>query len=151
MAGLSDLIEAFLKELMKESNGQIIEIKRNELANEFNCAPSQINYVLTTRFSVEKGYAVESKRGGGGHIRIIRLKIDDTQLIYNIIGEIGDSINMTKAISIVNFFLERGIIKDRESKIMVAAVNNRTLKVDGEIKNQLRASILKTMLAALLI
>ncbi len=151
MARLSDLIEAFLKELMKESSSQTIEIKRNELANEFNCAPSQINYVLTTRFSVEKGYAVESKRGGGGHIRIIRLKIDDTQLIYNIIGQIGASINMTKAISIVNFLLERGIIKERESKIMIAAVNNRALNVDAEIKNNLRASILKTMLASLLI
>ncbi|WP_432404627.1 CtsR family transcriptional regulator [Wukongibacter sp. M2B1] len=150
MARLSDLIEAFLKELIKDADGQIIEIKRNELANEFKCAPSQINYVLTTRFSVEKGYAVESKRGGGGHIRIIRLKIDDTQLIYNIIGQIGDSINMTKAVSLVNFFLERGIIKEREARIMLAAVNNRAIDIDSEIKNNVRASILKSMLASLL-
>ncbi len=150
MARLSDLIEAFLKELLKDADSKIIEIKRNELANEFNCAPSQINYVLTTRFSVEKGYAVESKRGGGGHIRIIRLKIDDTQLIYNIIGQIGDSINMTKAVSLVNFFLERGIIKEREARIMLAAVNNRAINIDSEIKNNVRASILKSMLASLL-
>ncbi|WP_432667375.1 CtsR family transcriptional regulator [Wukongibacter baidiensis] len=150
MARLSDIIEAFLKELIKDAEGQIIEIKRNELANEFNCAPSQINYVLTTRFSVEKGYAVESKRGGGGHIRIIRLKIDDTQLIYNIIGQIGDSINMTKAVSLINFFLERGIIKEREAKIMLAAINNRAIEIDSEIKNNVRASILKSMLASLL-
>jgi len=150
MARLSDLIEAFIKELLKGADGQIIEIKRNELANEFNCAPSQINYVLTTRFSVEKGYAVESKRGGGGHIRIIRLKIDDTQLIYNIIGNIGDSINMTKATTLVNFLQERGIINEREAKIMMAAVNNRALNIDSEIKNSVRADILKTMLASLL-
>lgn len=150
MARLSDLIEAFLKELIKDAEGQIIEIKRNELANEFNCAPSQINYVLTTRFSVEKGYAVESKRGGGGHIRIIRLKIDDTQLIYNIISQIGDSINMTKAVSLINFFLERGIIKEREARIMLAAVNNRAINIDSDIKNSVRASILKSMLASLL-
>ncbi|MCG8542152.1 MAG: CtsR family transcriptional regulator [Clostridia bacterium] len=150
MARLSDLIEAFIKDLLKDSDAQIIEIKRNELASEFNCAPSQINYVLTTRFSVEKGYAIESKRGGGGHIRIIRLKIDDTQLIYNIIGEIGDSINMAKAVSLVNFFLERGIIKKREATIMIAAINNRAINIDSEIKNSVRASILKSMIASLL-
>jgi transcriptional regulator of stress and heat shock response len=150
MARLSDIIEAFLKELLKDSEGQIIEIKRNELANSFNCAPSQINYVLTTRFSVEKGYAIESKRGGGGHIRIIRLKVDDTQIIYNIIGEIGDNINMTKAVSLIKFLFERGILKERESIIMMAAVNNRALNIDSEIKNNVRAGILKSMLASLL-
>lgn len=150
MARLSDLIEAFIKDLLKESEGQIVEIKRNELANNFKCAPSQINYVLTTRFSIEKGYEVESKRGGGGHIRIIRLKLDDAELIYNIIGGIGNSINMTKAISLVNFLLERGIINDREARLMIAAVNNRALNIDSEIKNMVRAGILKSMLASLL-
>ncbi|SHJ89801.1 transcriptional regulator CtsR [Paramaledivibacter caminithermalis DSM 15212] len=150
MARLSDLIEEFLKELLKKSEGQTIEIKRNELASIFNCAPSQINYVLTTRFSVEKGYAIESRRGGGGHIRIIRLKINDADLIYNIVGEIGESINMTKAVSLVNFLLERGIIKEREAKIMVAAINNRALNIDSEIKNTVRADVLKSMLASLL-
>ncbi|MCT4566515.1 MAG: CtsR family transcriptional regulator [Maledivibacter sp.] len=150
MARLSDIIEAFIKELLQDSEGQVVEIKRNELANTFNCAPSQINYVLTTRFSVEKGYTIESRRGGGGHIRIIRLKIDDTELIYNIIGEIGDSINMAKAISLIGFLLERGIIKDREARIMMAAVNNRALDIDSETKNNVRAGILKSMLASLL-
>lgn len=150
MARLSDIIEAFIKELLQDSEGQVVEIKRNELANTFNCAPSQINYVLTTRFSVEKGYTVESRRGGGGHIRIIRLKIDDTELIYNIISGIGESINMTKAISLIGFLLERGILKDREARIMMAAVNNRALDIDSEIKNNVRAGILKTMLASLL-
>lgn len=150
MARLSDIIEAFIKELLQDAEGQVVEIKRNELANTFNCAPSQINYVLTTRFSVEKGYTIESRRGGGGHIRIIRLKIDDTELIYNIIGEIGDSINMTKAISLLSFLLERGVIKEREARIMMAAVNNRALDIDSEIKNNVRADILKLMLASLL-
>ncbi|SKC87955.1 CtsR family transcriptional regulator [Maledivibacter halophilus] len=150
MARLSDLIEAFIKDLLKNSEGQIVEIKRNELANDFNCAPSQINYVLTTRFSVEKGYEVQSRRGGGGHIKIIRLKIDDAGLIYNIIGDIGNSINMTKAVSLVNFLHERGIIKNREARIMISAINNRALNIDSEIKNVVRAGILKSMLASLL-
>lgn len=150
MARLSDIIEAFIKELLQDAEGQVIEIQRNELANTFNCAPSQINYVLTTRFSVEKGYTIESRRGGGGHIRIIRLKIDDTELIYNIIGEIGNNINMTKALSLISFLLERGVIEEREARIMMAAVNNRALDIDFEIKNNVRADILKLMLASLL-
>lgn len=150
MARLSDIIEEFIKEMLRQSNKQMIEIKRNELANNFNCAPSQINYVLSTRFTIDKGYAVESRRGGGGHIRIIKLNINNKNYIYNIINEIGDTINMMKAISIVKFLLERGIIKEREANMMIAAINDRTLDIDSEIKNNVRASILKAMLASLL-
>ncbi|RKD26406.1 transcriptional regulator CtsR [Caminicella sporogenes DSM 14501] len=150
MARLSDLIEAFIKEMLKQSNKQWIEIKRNELANDFNCAPSQINYVLSTRFTIDKGYAVESRRGGGGHIRIIKLNINKKTYLYNIINEIGDSISMMKAVSIVKLLLEKGILKDREADIMIAALNNRSLNIDTELKNNVRASILKAMLASLL-
>lgn len=150
MARLSDVIEEFIKELLGESKGRAVEIQRNELASFFDCAPSQINYVLSTRFSVEKGYSVESRRGGGGHIRIIRLEIENKENVYNIINQIGDSISFTKGISIVNFLQERGIINEREGNIILAAINNRSLSVDGEIKNKLRASILKAMLASLL-
>ncbi|WIF95632.1 CtsR family transcriptional regulator [Caminicella sporogenes] len=150
MARLSDLIEAFIKEMLKQSNKQWIEIKRNELANDFNCAPSQINYVLSTRFTIDKGYAVESRRGGGGHIRIIKLNINKKTYLYNIINEIGDSISMMKAVSIVKLLLEKGILKKREADIMIAALNNRSLNIDTELKNNVRASILKAMLASLL-
>lgn len=150
MARLSDIIEEFIKELLQESKGRTIEIQRNELANMFNCAPSQINYVLSTRFSIEKGYSVESRRGGGGHIRIVRLKIDNKATIYNIINDIGDRISAMQGISIVKFLLERDIIKKREADIMLAAINDRTLNVEGEFKNELRASIMKGMLASLL-
>ena len=76
MARLSDMIEDFINALLNESDGQL-ELQRNELADYFECAPSQINYVLATRFSVDRGYYIESRRGGGGYIRIIRLDIDD--------------------------------------------------------------------------
>ena len=150
MARLSDIIEDFIKEMLNETDKESIEIKRNELANTFNCAPSQINYVLSTRFSIDNGYTVESRRGGGGHIRIIRLQIDDTGLITNIIKQIGDSISLNKAVSIINFLYERKLINDRELKLMVAAINNRALQVDNDIKNIVRAYVLKAMVASLL-
>lgn len=75
MASISDQIEYYLKKLIEKYKGEV-EIKRNQLANDFNCAPSQINYVLETRFPLEKGYVVESQRGGGGYVRIIRIKIE---------------------------------------------------------------------------
>lgn len=150
MARLSDIIEDFLKEMLDESDKQSIEIKRNELANTFNCAPSQINYVLSTRFSIDNGYTVESRRGGGGHIRIIRLKLDKADLIASILGQIGDNVSLNKGISIIKFLFERNIINEREMKIMVAAINSRSLLVDNDIKNEVRAYVLKAMIASLL-
>ena len=85
MANLADLIEQFIKESFKEIQGGIVEIQRNEMANQFSCAPSQINYVLTTRFTVEKGYFVESRRGGGGYIRIKKLKISEDDFLKDMI------------------------------------------------------------------
>lgn len=150
MARLSDIIEDFIKEMLDESEKESIEIKRNELANTFNCAPSQINYVLSTRFSVDNGYTVESRRGGGGHIRIIRLQLDKADIIASLLVQIGDSISLNKAASVINFLYERQLINEREMRLMVAAINGRTLIVDTDIKNALRASVLKAMVASLI-
>lgn len=73
MRNISDIIENYLKQVLELSESEIVEIKRSEVANKFQCVPSQINYVINTRFTMEKGYMVESKRGGGGYIRISRL------------------------------------------------------------------------------
>ena len=88
MARLSDMIEEFIKALLEESNGQL-ELQRNELADYFECAPSQINYVLATRFSLDRGYYIESRRGGGGYIRIIRLDMDNNDYIMYLLREIA--------------------------------------------------------------
>ncbi len=150
MARLSDLIESFIKDMIRENEKRTIEIKRNELANEFNCAPSQINYVLSTRFTVERGYVIESRRGGGGYIKIIKLNVGEKEYIYNIVNNIGDSISVNQAASIVSFLKDQGIIKEREKKIMMAVLNNRVLDINNDIKNSVRASLLKSMLASLL-
>ncbi|RKD33757.1 CtsR family transcriptional regulator [Thermohalobacter berrensis] len=151
MARLSDVIEDFIKSLMQGEKNKVIEIQRNELAEHFNCAPSQINYVLTTRFTIDKGYYIESKRGGGGYIKIKKVNIKSDRDIYNLIlNKIGNSITKMKAYSIIDNFLEKGFISRREAALMKASLNERSLNSASQYKNELRASIIKEMLLALL-
>ena len=82
--GISDKIEAFIMELLKEEENDWIELKRNELATVFNCVPSQINYVISTRFNANHGYVVESRRGGGGYLKIRRLNVNDDNPIFTL-------------------------------------------------------------------
>lgn len=151
MASLSDIIEGFIKEMIEESEQNALEIQRNELANYFDCAPSQINYVLATRFSVEQGYYIESKRGGGGCIRITRLAIDKNDCMKHAIWKrIGESITQQEGENIIKFFFERGFITDREASLMRVVINDKTLSVAPERKGKLRAQLLKNMLIAVM-
>ena len=128
MARLSDIIEDFIKEMFNENRDNVIFIQRNELADQFRCAPSQINYVLTTRFTYERGYLIESKRGGGGHIAIKQLEHDDSNQRERLINEtIGESITYHNANALLNHLLESGVIEERECEIMKIAVNDRSL------------------------
>lgn len=150
MARLSNIIEQFIKTMLREAEDGIIEIGRNELAQQFDCAPSQINYVLTTRFTSDKGYYIESKRGGGGYIKIVRLNINDNKYINNLISNIiGDSITKTKAFGLIDNFIEEKVLTEREGAIIKGAISDRTLQI-SEQKNELRANILKSILIILL-
>jgi transcriptional regulator of stress and heat shock response len=151
MSGLSNIIERFIKEMLNETQNGIIEIQRNELAGRFECAPSQINYVLTTRFTPYRGYYIESRRGGGGYIKIIKVGIDEYKDINNIIMDtIGDSITKNKAYNIINGLIEEGILEKREGNIIKAAIGDRSLySVDPSARNKIRADILKDILLIL--
>ncbi|WP_244834323.1 CtsR family transcriptional regulator [Clostridium sp. BJN0001] len=150
MARLSDIIEEFIKEMFNESNENTVFIQRNELADQFQCAPSQINYVLTTRFSYDKGYLIESKRGGGGHIAIKQLEYDNSNEREKIISEsIGDTITYHNGLAILNSLLESQIIKENEYNIMKIAINDRSLCNAGD-RNKVRADILKGMIMVIL-
>ncbi len=151
MPGLSDVIEKFIKELIEECDKGILEIQRNQLADYFNCAPSQINYVLSTRFTIDRGYYIQSRRGGGGYIKIQRLDIDSKQYLGSIMHEhIGDSISQFEALGIIRALAERGIITPREQLMMQSAVNSKTINVFSPSKDEVRASILKAMISSLL-
>lgn len=146
MPRLSDIIESFIKEMFSESNDKQLQIQRNELANHFSCAPSQINYVLTTRFTTDKGYYIESRRGGGGYITIKRIEFKKHNSLAEIIMEkIGDNITYDGACNIINGLQESEILTEREAHIMKSAVNDRTLNYT-EDRNSLRADILKAMI-----
>ena len=149
MAKMSDLIEVFIKELLEDSLGEFVEIQRNELASYFKCAPSQINYVLSTRFSVDKGYIIESQRGGGGSIKIIRLQLEEEDFLTSLMREIGDSITQLRAEQTVELLKDREVITEREAGIIKAASADRALIAPVNMRNQLRANLLKNMLVAL--
>lgn len=153
MAKLSDLIEAFIKELMSETDGHV-EIQRNELANQFNCVPSQINYVIDTRFTTSRGYYVESRRGGGGHIRIKRVSIEhkDKNSLMQIVASMDDSISQQTAQAFINNFVDYDIITEKEGLMLKAATSDKVLSiVSVEQRGKLRSNILKNMLVCLLI
>lgn len=148
---LSDAIEQFIKTMMMEDDHQI-ELKRNELAEYFRCAPSQINYVLATRFTPEHGYVIESRRGGGGYIRIFRITHDSgRQLLYAILERIGDSIDEHAAANLIQQLYERELATKQEALLMQSAVSAQALSlpITIDMKNALRAKILKSMLMQL--
>lgn len=151
MARISDLIEDFLKTLIQESVEESIEIQRNELAKFFDCSPSQINYVLMTRFNFNQGYMIESQRGGGGYIKITRLIVDKSSFLQHIIKEeLKHSLTKSEANRIISALMEYQFISNREAKIMQAAVDDNALVAPLNLKDQIRGNILKNMLSVLL-
>lgn len=152
MIRLSDIIENFIKEMMAETDENELEIQRNELANQFSCAPSQINYVLTTRFTTEKGYYIESKRGGGGCIRIRKIEYIENKPLANVITEkIGNSITYNGGIQIIEALKDAEIISSREMNILKAAINDRTLSMVNDLRNKVRAEVLKATIMAIML
>ena len=148
---ISDSIEQFIKEMLGEDSPEV-ELKRNELAEYFGCAPSQINYVLATRFSPSQGYLTESRRGGGGYIRIVRVvETGPQKMAYLVRDRIGDQLSEEEAQRIIAHLKDSGMANPEEAGMMFAALSARALAVplSPEMKAALRARILKTMILAL--
>ncbi|MDL2237351.1 CtsR family transcriptional regulator [Christensenellaceae bacterium OttesenSCG-928-K19] len=150
MSVLSDHIETFIKEMLAEEDGTT-DLQRNELAQKFNCAPSQINYVLTTRFSPSRGYIIQSRRGGGGYIRVIRLDLDRSDYITELIeSELVGGINLRQANELIEGLYQIGFIDAKTRVIMRAAISDRALPIVEGLRNELRATILKEMLVQII-
>lgn len=150
MSNITEVIEQYLKNILHAQEDKMIEIKRNEIADQFQCVPSQINYVINTRFTMEKGYMIESKRGGGGYIRIIRIEHQDqAELIDEIIKMIDKTVTQQVAENILSRLLEKEVITAREEKIILSAIDRRVLAFKLPLRDELRAHLLKAMLTTL--
>lgn len=151
MSNISDLIEKYLRELIDKSKEGQVEIQRNVLAEKFNCVPSQINYVLSTRFTVEHGFIVESRRGGGGYVRIVKLAMDEkVDTVSYLCDLIGGNISQYGMEGIVRRMLEEDLITRREASMIRAALSRDALRIALPARDQLRALILKAMIISLL-
>lgn len=143
---ISDSVANYILELLKETNG-IAEIQRNELASFLGCVPSQINYVLMSRFTPEQGYLVESRRGGGGYIRITRMQVSKPDMIMHIINAVGMTLDIGTARAMTENMMQSGILEPKEAEFIQAAVSEKALaSVPKELRNTVRAAIYKNML-----
>ena len=150
MARISDIIAQFINDMIEDEKNKEVIIQRNELADKFNCAPSQINYVLTTRFTAEKGYLIESRRGGGGYIIIRRVEYNNKEKqLEEINNSIGNSLTYNSALLLIEHLYDRKLITKREFEIIKMSINDRTLG-SAEDRNKLRADILKGIIMVIL-
>ncbi len=144
--GISDLIAGFIRDALDDSDG-VLELQRNDLAERFHCVPSQINYVMSTRFSPEHGYIVESRRGGGGFIRITRVQVDRPTLLMTVINSIGESIDAQSAAAIVRNLADAEAIGAEAANLLGAAIGDAALRtVPPAQRGALRADLMRQML-----
>lgn len=146
---MSDMIAQFIMDTLSTSEGEI-ELKRNELADRFNCVPSQINYVISTRFSPEHGYIVQSRRGGGGYIRISRINVDRPSMIMHTVNSIGESLDLRSAAAILTNLVNSDSITAQNANMLMAALSDNALApIDPALRGVLRARIFKLCLISL--
>ena len=146
---ISDMIEDFIKDLFTEDE-EYIEIQRNDLAEQFNCVPSQINYVISTRFKPSQGYYVESKRGGGGYIKIRKINITKSNYFMHIINNIGDMLTGQESDIFISNLLSYNMLNTEQAKLLKVATSDNVLTLSQPTKDIIRAKIFKNMLLNLI-
>ena len=145
--GISDLIASFLQDSLDTAENGVLEVQRSDLAQRFNCVPSQINYVMSTRFSPERGYIVESRRGGNGYIRITRVRVDRETLLMHVINSLGGSVDLSSARAILSNLVQSGAMDRALGQTILTAVGDEALgQVPREKRDAVRADILKQVL-----
>ncbi|MBC8610616.1 Class three stress gene repressor [uncultured Ruminococcus sp.] len=143
---MTDLIAAQINEMLRQSGGTV-KIQRNELAGKIGCVPSQINYVITNRYTLENGYLVESRRGGGGFIQIVKLDYDNKETIFHLINSIGSEIDETSARVILENLTSDKILTTGQYKLILAAMSDQNFKgLSDPAKRTIRANLMKMML-----
>ena len=144
---MSDIITARILQMLEQSEVNTAEIQRNELASLLGCVPSQINYVLSSRFTPEHGYVIESRRGGGGYIKITRVRLDKSSAIMHIINSIGARLDSSSARILIENSRQAELISNEGAALMQAAVSNTVLhEIPTEYREFYRAAVIKQML-----
>ena len=143
--GISDIIAEFIRAELEDSD--VLELQRSDLAERFHCVPSQINYVMSTRFSPEHGYIVESRRGGGGYIRISRVRVDRPTLLMHFINSIGQEIDLPSALAIVENLGGADAISQDTANILRLVLNDTALRTVPRVaRDALRADLMRQVL-----
>ncbi len=146
---LSDLIEEYIRDIIEKED--IVELKRSELATKFNCVPSQINYVISTRFIPELGFYVESRRGGGGYIKISKINLEESNYISNILDKISLNLSQSVIDIYLNDFIRYNVLDEKIANLIKVAVSDKSLsKVDKLKRDSVRADIFKNMIINLI-
>jgi transcriptional regulator CtsR len=145
------MIEAIINEMLKDNQGEA-EFRRAEIAAKFGCVPSQINYVIASRFTPEKGYIVESRRGGGGFIKITQIQFDKTSYIMHFVNAVGDFIDYGTTKVFLNNLYNHDIISRREMQMILHITSDNILKLVSQpgARANLRSAILKNAVLALI-
>ena len=142
---MSDLIESYLKNVLLSN--ETVEIRRSEIADQFNCVPSQINYVINTRFTIQQGYVVESKRGGGGYIRIMKVNLVDEMDVLNTLGDlIPPQLSVREANHLLQNLYENELISKREARMMALMMEKDTFPVSVKNGDEIRSNMMKKLI-----
>ncbi|SMO80219.1 CtsR family transcriptional regulator [Melghirimyces algeriensis] len=150
MSSVSDIIENYLIKILKEAPSGTIQVKRSELAELFQCVPSQINYVISTRFTVEKGYIVESKRGGGGYIRIRKVQFSKPKSYYDVLLRlIGEQITQQAAEDLIERLMGEGLMTQREGRMVKKLISREVLNLPVSLRDSIRSRIMRTVVTTL--
>ena len=147
-SNMSDIIEEYLKNVLLAQKK--VEIRRSEIADRFNCVPSQINYVINTRFTVQQGYVVESKRGGGGYIRIMKVNlVDDMDIIDALLEVVPEELSIKQANHILQNLYDNELLSKREAQLLNIAMSKESLTEAEQCSDQLRSNMMKNILTSL--
>lgn len=147
---ISDVIEQYLKEIIQSNSTGLIEIQRSEIAELFQCVPSQINYVISTRFSIEQGYIVESKRGGGGYIRIRQVQFPSKKKLLQTLQQFQGELSQREAEGMMDQLERESVITLREATMMRSMMRREVLLIELPYRDELRARLVSQMLQVIL-
>lgn len=147
---ISDTIAQMIEEMLSEGNGSV-DLRRNDLASQLGCVPSQINYVITSRFTPERGYMIESHRGGGGFIRIVKVSMDRNEYLMHFFHAIGPELEENEARAYIINLRDRDLVTTKEAKLMASSMLGASLdKVPQSLRSYVRADLMKHAILSLM-